>query len=99
MRSGSQPVSVGLPEKPYPGIDGITRWNASASVPPCAVGFVSGSMIFSCSMTEPGQPWVTIIGSAFWCFDFTWMKWISRPSICVMKCGSDFKCASHLLQS
>jgi hypothetical protein len=59
----------------------------------------SGSMIFSCSMTEPGQPWVTIIGSAFWCFDFTWMKWISSPSICVMKCGSDFRCASHLLQA
>ena len=25
--------------------------------PPCAVGLVSGSMIFSCSMIEPGHPW------------------------------------------
>jgi hypothetical protein len=28
------------------------------------VGWVSGSMIFSCSMIEPGQPCVTISGSA-----------------------------------
>ena len=35
------------------------------ALPPCAVGLVSGSMIFSCSMIEPGQPWVTIIGNAF----------------------------------
>ena len=28
--------------------------------PPWAVGSVSGSMIFSCSMIEPGQPWLTI---------------------------------------
>src|SRR5688572_25861135 len=27
------------------------------------------------------------------------MKWMSRPSISVMKCGSDFRCASHLFQS
>src|SRR5918993_1276720 len=29
MRTGSQPVVVGLPENPYPGIDGITTWKAS----------------------------------------------------------------------
>ena len=42
-------------------------------------------MIFICSMIEPGQPCVTIIGSAFSCFERTWMKWMSRPSISVMK--------------
>ena len=47
---------------------------ASDSVAPCAVGFVSGSMIFICSMIEPGQPCVTIIGSALSCFERTWMK-------------------------
>ncbi len=26
-------------------------------------------MIFSCSMIEPGQPWVMISGSAFGCFE------------------------------
>ena len=31
-------------------------------------------MIFSCSMTDPGQPCVTIIGSAPWCGERTWMK-------------------------
>ena len=56
MRSGPQPVLVGLPEKPYPGMDGITTWKASAALAPCAVGSVSGSMIFSCSTIEPGQP-------------------------------------------
>ena len=64
MRIGSQPVAVGLAENPWPGSEGITTWNASASLPPCAVGSVSGSMIFSCSTIEPGQPCVTISGSA-----------------------------------
>ena len=56
---------VGLPENPWPGNDGITTSNASDALPPCAVGLVSGSMIFICSMIEPGQPCVTMIGSAF----------------------------------
>jgi hypothetical protein len=43
---------------------GITRWNASAALAPCAVELVTGSMIFSCSMIEPGHPCVTISGSA-----------------------------------
>ena len=44
------------------------------ALPPCAVGLVSGSMIFICSIIEPGHPCVTIIGSAFSCFERTWMK-------------------------
>ena len=56
-------------------------------VPPCAVGLVSGSMIFSCSMIEPGHPCVTMSGSAFLCFERTWMKWMSSPSISVTNCG------------
>ena len=55
MRSGPQPVVVGFPENRYPGIDGMTTWKASAGLPPCAVGSVSRSMIFSCSMIEPGR--------------------------------------------
>src|SRR3984957_5334087 len=58
MRVGSQPVVVGLAENPWPGSEGITRWNASAALAPCAVGLVSGAMIFSCSRIEPGQPCV-----------------------------------------
>ena len=42
-------------------------------------------MTFSCSMIDPGQPWVMITGSALGCFDFTWMKWMSSPSMLVMK--------------
>ena len=45
-------------------------------------------------MTEPGQPWVMISGSAFSCRDLTWMKWISTPSISVVNCGSAFSLAS-----
>jgi hypothetical protein len=56
-------------------------------------------MIFICSTTEPGQPWVTMSGSAFWCFERTWMKWTSSPSISVMKCGKAFNRASTLRQS
>ena len=69
MVTGVHPGAVGLPEKPWPGSNGITRYKASAAVPPWAVGFVNGSIIFNCSMIEPGQPWVTIIGSAFSCFE------------------------------
>jgi hypothetical protein len=29
------------------------------------------------SMIDPGQPWVTISGSAFGWDDRTWMKWMS----------------------
>ena len=69
IRSGPQPVVVGLPENPYPGIDGTTIWNASDAFPPCAVGLVSGSMIFNCSVIEPGHPCVTMSGNAFFCFE------------------------------
>ena len=34
-------------------------------------------------MTEPGQPWVMISGSASSCGERTWMKWMSTPSISV----------------
>jgi len=47
----------------------MTTSNASDALPPCSVGLVSGSMIFSCSMIEPGQPCETISGSAFCCGD------------------------------
>ncbi len=40
MRWGSQPVEVGLAEKPWPGSEGITTSKASSAVPPWAVGSV-----------------------------------------------------------
>ena len=45
-------------------------------------------------MTEPGQPWVMTSGNAFSWRDFTWMKWMSTPSIWVVNCGSAFSRAS-----
>ena len=39
-------------------------------------------------MTDPGQPCVMMSGSAFSCRDFTWMKWMSTPSMFVMYWGS-----------
>jgi NAD(P)-dependent dehydrogenase (short-subunit alcohol dehydrogenase family) len=39
-----------------------TLVNNAGALPPCSVGLVSGSMIFSCSMIEPGQPCETING-------------------------------------
>ena len=56
-------------------------------------------MVSSSSMTEPGQPCVMINGNAFSCADFTWMKWMSSPSISVLNCGSAFSRASHRRQS
>jgi len=71
VRCESQPVVVGLAEDPYPGKDGITRWKASEALAPWAVGSVSGAIILSCSMTEPGHPCVTMSGSAFSCLERT----------------------------
>ena len=50
-------------------------------------------------MTEPGQPWVMISGSASSCCDFTWMKWMSTPSISVVNCGKALSSASTLPKS
>ena len=55
-------------------------------------------MIFSCSTIEPGQPCVTMSGSAFSCFERTWMKWMSSPSISVMKCGQGVQPAPRTLR-
>jgi hypothetical protein len=52
-------------------------------------------MIFSCSMTEPGQPCETISGSASACGDLTWMKWMATLSIWVVNCGSAFSFPPH----
>ena len=78
---------------------GITTWKASDALPPCAVGLVSRSTIFICSMNEPGHPWQTISGSASSCLERTWTKWMSSPSISVTNCGTAFSLASHLRQS
>ena len=99
MRIGSQPVVVGVPENPWPGSDGITTSKASAAFAPCVSGSVSGPMILSCSMIDPGHPWVTMIGSAPSCFDSTWMKWISTPSISVTNWGKACSLASTGRQS
>ena len=77
----------------------MTTSNASWAVPPCAVGSVSGPITFSNSKTDPGQPWVTISGSASAWAERTWMKWMSSPSISVMNCGSAFSLASARRQS
>ncbi len=50
-------------------------------------------------MTEPGQPWVMISGSAFSWPDLTWMKWMSTPSISVVNWGQALSFASALRQS
>ena len=75
---------MGLPEKPKPGSDIATTWKASAAVPPCAAGSVSGPMIFVNSAIEPGQPCVTASASAFGLLERWWMKWTVRPSMVVV---------------
>jgi hypothetical protein len=99
VRMGSQPVVVGLAENPCPGSDGITRWKASDGLPPWVVGSVRGPMSLSCSMIEPGQPWVTISGRASWWGERRWRKWSSRPSISVRNWGRVLRVASTVRQS
>ena len=50
-------------------------------------------------MTEPGQPWVMINGNASSCWERTWMKWISTPSISVVNWGKALSFSSTLRQS
>jgi hypothetical protein len=50
-------------------------------------------------MIEPGHPCVMMTGSAFLCFERTWTKWMSRPSILVMNCGNALSFASTFRQS
>ena len=73
--------------------------DTSSAVPPCAVGLVSGSMIFSCSMMEPGQPWVTIIGSPFFVPGAHVDEMNVEAIDVVMNCGSALSFASTLRQS
>ena len=54
-------------------------------------------MIFMNSITEPGQPWVMISGSAFACFERTCRKWMSRPSMVVLYWLQLFSIASQRL--
>jgi hypothetical protein len=56
-------------------------------------------MVSSSSMTEPGQPCVMISGNASSCGDRTWMKWMSSPSISVMKFGTAFSLATNRRKS
>ena len=77
----------------------MTTSKASSAAPPYAVGSVSGPIVPSISITEPGQPWVMSSGNVFSCLDLTWMKWTSSPSIAVVNCGSAFSLASVARQS
>src|SRR5712664_349242 len=69
IRATFHPFSAGLSEKPNPGRAGTTTWNASFSLPPCAVGSVSGRITSRNSKTDPGHPWVKIMGSACSCLE------------------------------
>ena len=99
MRWTSHPVADGLPLNPYPGSDGTTTSNASAASPPCAGGSVSGPRTCSNSRNDPGQPWVITSGTAPGCGERTCRKWMSRPSIVVVNCGTWFSRASAARQS
>jgi hypothetical protein len=87
------------PENPYPGIDGQTTWKASDALPPCRTGSRSGSMTFSNSKTEPGQPCTSSSGSAPGSGDRAWMAWIRWPSKSIVTWPKPFRRASHARQS
>ena len=50
----AQPGRVTGVEKPNPGSDGMTTWNASSARPPCASGSTSGPIIRVDSTNELG---------------------------------------------
>lgn len=89
IRTRSQPRSWVGPEKPKPGIEGITRWKSRES----------GSITSRNSRNEPGQPCVSTSADASGFADRTWTKWMVWPSISVVKCGSSLSFASCSRQS
>ncbi len=94
-----QPAVLGLSEKPNPGSPGTTRWKASSSEPPWAVGSSSGSNTSRNSTIEPGQPWVMTSGAAPRCFERRWRKWMPSPSISVLNWSRSFRRFSRRRQS
>jgi len=65
LRACVHPGAAGDPEKPWPGMEGITTSNATDESPPCALGSVSGPMRSRSSTNDPGQPWISMSGTAF----------------------------------
>ena len=99
-RRGPQPRSCGRARRTRsPGSTGTTTWNASAGSPPWARGSDSGPMISRNSTTEPGQPWVTISGSASGSGERAWMKCTRVPSTSVTKLSKALSIASARRQS
>ena len=99
IRATFQPGPAGLSEKPKPGMEGITTWNASAASPPCATGSVSGPISCRNSRTEPGQPWQSSSGTAPGSGERTCRKWIPNPSISVREEPSALRSRSQRRQS
>jgi hypothetical protein len=87
MRRGPQPASGVGPENPEPGSEGITRWKAVAGSRPCRRGSLGGPITSRNSAIEPGQPWLTISGSAPGSGDRTCRKCTPVPSMVVANCG------------
>ena len=99
MRVTSHPASVGLPENPNPGSDGMTTSKESAASPPNATGSVSGPINLRKSAIDVGHPCVRTRGSAPGFADLTWRKWMSSPSIVVRNCGKELSSDSKRRQS
>jgi len=70
----------------------------SAALAPWAVGFASGSTIFSCSMIEPGHPCVDDQRQRIPCLTHV-NEMNVEPVDSVMKFGRAFSFVSHLRQS
>lgn len=99
MRAEDHPTVTGGAENANPGIEGITRWNASAGSPPWARGSLSGPITSRNSRNDPGQPWASSSGVASTSGERTCRKWICWPSISVVKWGSSLRAASWARQS
>ena len=71
-RGDTQAALTGVPLSQQGAFPTFSKLGLDATwTQPLPYDLVSGSMIFSCSMTEPGHPCVTISGNAFSCFERT----------------------------
>src|SRR5580692_6965010 len=80
-------------------MDGHTTWKASDARPPYRTGSRSGSMTFSNSKTDPGQPCTSSSGSAPASGDLAWTAEIRCPSTSIATWPNEFSRASHARQS
>ena len=94
VRTRSQPWPVSGVEKPKPGIDGTTTWNAGPSAGSARAGASAAN-----STNDAGYPWHSSSGVACSWAERTCSPWTGWPSTSARNCGMRLSRCSWARQS